>query len=175
MYFPILQALYPLARDPKRASFRCSNSIQDVSSSADGRNPMGLNLQALGRKLWRRDYNRFNIPGTIVSWASTDPKSFSDETSPLSDISRSGLAFLTNNPPTVGSEIILCISLPKKRGTFDVLGRVIYSVHRGPGLTYIHRIGVKFLPFAQTDGCNSLQSLNMIEALELTYGKHGWK
>jgi len=129
---------------------------------------MSLNSQALGRKSRRRGYDRFNIPGAIVSWALTGQESLSAETSPLLDISRSGLALLTNNPPTVGSEINLRIALPPKGETFDVLGKVIYSIRWGRGLTYGHRVGIKFLP--QSDGYNSLQSLNMIEVLDRAYG-----
>jgi len=132
---------------------------------------MDIDLQALGRKLGRRNHDRFNIPGAIVSWMFTGQKSFSDKTSPLSDISRGGLSLLTNDPPTVGSDITLRIFLPQKTRTFDLLGKVIYSASRGPRLTYGYRIGVELMPFAQTEGCNSLQSLNMIEALERTYGK----
>ncbi len=133
--------------------------------------PINLNLQVFGRWLCRRGCDRFNIPGSNVSWALTGQRSFPDETSPLSDISRSGLALLTNNPPTVGSEITLHISTPKKGEPLDMLGRVIYSIARGPGLTYRYRIGIKFIPVAPSNGCNSLQSVNMIEALEQGYGK----
>jgi|WetSurMetagenome_2_1015567.scaffolds.fasta_scaffold133967_3 hypothetical protein len=135
--------------------------------------PINLNLQVFGRWLCRRGYDRFNIPGSNVSWVVTGQSSFPDETSPLSDISRSGLALLTNNPPTVGSEITLHISPPQKAETLDMLGRVIYSIPRGPGLTYRYRIGVKFIPGAPGDACNSLQSANMIEALEQRYRKRG--
>ena len=136
---------------------------------------MSLNFQEFGRKLGRRSYDRIIIPGAIVSWVLTGQKSFSDQTSPLSDITKGGLSFLTNDPPTVGSEITLRIFLPKKTGTFDLIGKVIYSRARGPRLTYGYRIGVELIPFTQTDGCNSLQSLSMIEALIRKYGKRKWK
>jgi len=132
---------------------------------------MNLNLQALGRKLGRRAHDRFVVPGAVVSWVPIGQKSIAPETSPLSDISRGGLSLLTNEPTTVGSEITLRLFLPKKTVSLDLLGKVIYCNARGPNLTYGYRIGVELMPFAKTAGCNSLQSLDTIEALERTYGK----
>ena len=132
---------------------------------------MNMELQELGRKLGRRRRDRFIIPGATVSWVLAGQQPFPDETSPLSDISRDGVSLLTNDPPTVGAEITIRVFLPQKTENFDLLGKVIYCNPRGPRLTYGYRIGVELLPFAQTDGCNSLQSLDMIEALERKYGK----
>ena len=78
---------------------------------------------------------------------------------------------MTNNPPTVGSDITLLIFLPKKTEYFELLAKVIYSIPRGPGLTYGYRVGMEFKPFAQSEGCNPIQSFKTIEALEKTYGK----
>jgi Tfp pilus assembly protein PilZ len=132
---------------------------------------MNLNIQALGRRLGRRAHDRFTVPGAVVSWAPIWQKSIITETSPLSDISRGGLSLLTNGPTAVGSEITLRLFLPGKTGSFDLLGKVIYCNPRGPSLTYGYRIGVELMPFTQTVGYNSLQTLNTIEALERTYGK----
>jgi hypothetical protein len=123
------------------------------------------------RKLGKRAYDRFVIHGAFISWMSAEGKSFPDETWPLSDISTAGLSFLTNNAPIVGSEISLLIILPTTIESFELLGRVIYSISRGPGLTYGYRVGVKFKEFGESEGCNSLQSLNLIKTLEGTYGR----
>lgn len=132
---------------------------------------MSLAFQGLGRKFGRRAFRRFAVPGAAVSWAPTARKSVAGETWPLSDIGRGGLSLLTNNPLAAGSEISILVFLPKKTQPFELLGKVAYSIARGPGLTYRYRVGVEFRPFAQSEGCNPLQSLKAIEALERTYGK----
>lgn len=124
----------------------------------------------MSRKLGKRAYNRFVVHGASVSWMSGQGKSFPDETWPLSDINTTGLSFLTNKAPKAGSEISLLITLPKKSDIFKLLGKVIYSLPRGPGLTYRYRIGVKFKEFAESGGCNSLSTLNKIKELEAIYG-----
>ena len=131
---------------------------------------MNMDLQAFGRKLGRRSRERLAIPGAAVSWAPRGQKSFPEETSPLSDISRAGLSLLTNDPLKVGSDIALRIFLPQKSGSFDLLGKVAYCIARGPRLTYGYRIGVQFLPFAASEEGNAPESLAVIEALEQTYG-----
>jgi Tfp pilus assembly protein PilZ len=132
---------------------------------------MSFNLHDLSHKLGRREYNRFIIPGATISWKLVGQESFPDRTSPLSDISKGGLSLLTNDPPSVGSDVSLLISVPQKAETFELLGKVIYSVARGPRLTYKYRVGVALQPFDQPEG-NSLQSLTQLEALEKIFGKH---
>jgi Tfp pilus assembly protein PilZ len=133
--------------------------------------PMNFNLHEFSRKLGRREYDRFIIPGASISWKLTGQESFPDRTSPLSDISKGGLSLLTNDPPSVGSEVSLLVSIPQKTETLELLGKVIYSVARGPRLTYKYRVGVALRPFDEPEG-NSLQALNQIEALDQIFGKH---
>jgi len=131
---------------------------------------MSLASQRFGRKLGRRTHNRFVVRGAAVSWVLNGQRPFPDETLPLSDISRGGLSFLTNDPPTAGSEIVLLILLPNKTDTLELLGKVVYSISRGPRLTYGYRVGVEFKPFAESAGCNSRGALDVIEALERRHG-----
>jgi hypothetical protein len=132
---------------------------------------MSLHLQELGRKLGRRVQNRFAIAGATISWIMAGQEHFSDETMPLSDIGRGGLSFLSNKPPAIGSDLALRIYLPKKSEALDVYGKVVYSISRGPRLTYSHRVGVEFAVPGQSDRSNSDQTTNTVAALERTYGR----
>jgi Tfp pilus assembly protein PilZ len=82
---------------------------------------------------------------------------------------------LTNDPPTVGSDISLVVLLPAKTQTLELLGTVVYSIPRGPRLTYGYRVGVELKPFAQSDDGNSVESLDMLETLKRTYGSRKGK
>ena len=125
----------------------------------------------MSRKFGRRTHDRISIPGATVCWRDMNQTSFPDETLPLSDISKFGVAFLTNTPPVVDSEISLRINFPRTPEIMELLGRVVYYVFRGPGLTYEYRVGVELKPFSTAEGDNSLQSQQIIEELEQIYGK----
>jgi hypothetical protein len=130
---------------------------------------MRNSFQEMRRKLGKRAFMRFSVHGASVSWMTVEDKCFPDETSPLSDIATSGLSFLTNNPPTEGSEVFLLLILPRNAENLRIQGKVIYSIHRGPDLTYSYRVGIKFKEFSESKGFNSLQSLSSIRKLEETY------
>jgi hypothetical protein len=132
---------------------------------------MSFHLHELGRKFEQRAGSRIFIPGATVSWKLSGQKSFPETRFPLSDISIGGLAFLTNNPPDVRSEITILISLPQQTDAFELLGEVKYSITRGPRLTYKYRVGVELRPFEQANGCNSPQVLDQVKALEKKFGK----
>ena len=133
---------------------------------------MSFTLQRFSRQLGLRARSRFAIPGATVSWMINGQESCPDKSFPLSDISKGGLSFLTNDPPEVKSELLLVIALPKNPDTIQLRGTVAYSTPRGPRLTYAYRVGVEFQPFALEDGCNSFTSREAIEALERIYGRH---
>lgn len=88
---------------------------------------------------------------------------------PLSDISRGGLSFLANNPPEIGTEIFLQIFLPQNSETLELLGRVVYSNSRGPGLIYRYRVGIEVKSFVQSGDANTPHPLKVIEAFEWKY------
>jgi Tfp pilus assembly protein PilZ len=132
---------------------------------------MSFNLHELSRKLGRRGYSRFIIPGATISWKLAGQAPFPDTTSPLSDISKGGISLLTNDPPSVGSDVFLQIFVPQKNETFELCGKVVYSAGRGPRLTYRYRVGVELRPFDQPEG-NSIEALKQIEALEQMFGAH---
>jgi hypothetical protein len=97
--------------------------------------------------------------------------SFPDETMPLSDISRFGLSLLANTPPEVNSVVSLRIILPKQNESLDLIGKVVYAIFRGPGLTYEYRVGIELNPFSASEGDNPPELQQKIEELEQTYGK----
>ena len=132
---------------------------------------MDFVLKDLGRKLGRRAFKRLTIPGAVVSWMLKGQESFPDTQWPLSDISRAGLSFLTNEPPAIGSEVSLRVFLPQSNETLELHGSVVYSIPRGPRLTYRYRVGVESKAFAQLEAENSPQLLKIIEASERKYGK----
>ena len=129
------------------------------------------NIQKMSRKFGRRAKNRFSIPGATVSWAYKEEEIPAEETTPLSDISLNGLSLLTNTPPQEGSDIFLRVNLPKQPGCVDFHARTIYSMFRGPGLTYEYRVGTQFKPFSDAEGDNAPQSKEILEELEQLYGK----
>jgi hypothetical protein len=131
---------------------------------------VSFDLKDLSRKFGQRAFIRFTVPGAAVSWMPEGQKAFSEENMPLSDISRGGLSFLANEPPATGSNIFLKIFLPQNNETLELLGRVVYSNSRGPGLIYRYRVGVELKAFVQSEGGNPPQSLKVIEAFEMKYG-----
>jgi len=133
---------------------------------------MKSTLHKIGRKFGRRSHDRFSIPGATISWSYIGKENSPDETMPLSDISRFGLSLLTNTPPEICSDVILKIDLPRKLGNLELFGSTVYSIFRGPGLTYEYRVGVALKPFSDAEGDNSLQAEEVIAKLEELYGKH---
>lgn len=132
---------------------------------------MKTSLHKISRKFGRRVSDRFSIPGATISWKPMDQDSFPDETLPLSDINRFGLSLLTNTPPEINSYISLRINLPKQPEKLDLLGKVMYTLLRGPGLTYEYRVGVALKPFSENEGDNPPELQQRIEELAQMYGK----
>ena len=132
---------------------------------------MKSSFHKVSRKFGRRTFDRFSVPGATVSWMNKGKKDFPEENTPLSDISMNGLSFLTNNPPEETTGIHICINFPKEPGQLRLFGTTVYSLFRGPGLTYEYRVGVKLSPFSKKDGNNSLESQKVIAKLEQIYGK----
>lgn len=132
---------------------------------------MKSTLHKFGKKFGGRVYDRFSIPGATVLWKPLDQATFPEETLPLSDISRFGLSLLTNTPPQVNSVISMRVNLPKEPERLDLLGKVVYAIFRGPGLTYGYRVGIQLMPFSETEGDNPPELQQQIQELEQMYGK----
>ena len=129
-------------------------------------------LNKMARKFGKRAHDRFSIPGATVAWVYRGQGPFPEETTPLSDLGRDGFSFLSNAPPEVNSEICILISLPRDPGQLELIGRTVYSVFRGPGLTYEYRVGAQLKPFSQNEKEDEQESQKAIEELEGLYGKH---
>lgn len=132
---------------------------------------MKSTLHKFSRKFGHRGSDRFSIPGAHISCKSVDQDCFSEETLPLSDISKFGLSLLTNTPPEVNKDIALRITIPKKPESLDLLGKVVYTKFRGPGLTYEYRVGIELKPFSENKGDNPPEMQQAIEELKQMYGK----
>jgi hypothetical protein len=136
---------------------------------------MGDDAKEAIRRNERRAFLRFAVPGAAVSSKSDGQNSFSEADMPLADISRGGLAFLSNNPPAVESDIFIQIFLPQGKEYLALLGRVVYSIPHGAGLIYGYRIGVQVKAFLQTEPGSSSDSLKAIESYEWKYAKRNEK
>lgn len=132
---------------------------------------MNFDLQQLRRKLGRREFDRFTIPGAVVSCMRTGQESFPDARCPLSDISKAGLSFLTNEPPDIGSSVSLRVFLPQDQEALELSGIVVYCIPRGPRLTYRYRVGVESNILSQFEGEKSPKLLKTIEDSERKHGK----
>ena len=143
--------------------------IQKVDVES-GISAMSFDLKELSRKLGRRAFKRFSIPGAVIFWVQGRQEPFPESSSPLSDISRGGLSFLANEPPPIGSDISLRIVLPKNKETLDLSGRVVYTLLRSPRLTYRYHIEVDLQTLEQSESGASPET-QTIEAFEHKYGK----
>ena len=63
------------------------------------------------------------------------------------------------------------ILLPKNSEILDLIGKVVYAIFRGPGLTYEYRVGIELKPFSENEGDNPPELQQKIEELEQMYGK----
>jgi len=121
-----------------------------------------------------RKVSRFTIPGATISFEkSTAGYCGSDslfERSPVVEISRKGVSFLTNNPPRL-SGISLILTYAEDASPLRLEGRVVYFVSRGAGLSPRFRVGVEFAPFSTGHGHNSLDTLIQLQRLEKIYGE----
>ncbi len=132
---------------------------------------MNFDLQQLRRMLGRRTFKRFAVPGAVVSCVWSGQGSSSDARWPLSDISRAGLSFLTNEPPDIGSNVSLRVFLPQDNEFLELSGSIAYCIARGPRLTYRYRVGVESKTLAQLERDQAPNLLKKIEASEKRYTK----
>jgi hypothetical protein len=132
---------------------------------------MNANLNELNCKHNQRAFTRFTVPGATVSWMPNGQNKYSEANMPLSDISKGGLSFLTNEPPEVEADIYIRISLHQGSAPIELIGRVVYASPFGPGLIYKYRIGVEMKKHVQSKDGNGVTSSQVIEAFECKYGQ----
>jgi hypothetical protein len=120
-------------------------------------------------KIQRRP--RFVIPRTTVKYQThnfwTRKPGFSNPC-PLVDLSRAGLAFLTDYAPKLGMWVSMCLKFPEREDILRVEGHVVYVVATGIA-GYRYRVGIKFWPFANRGYCNALKALDVLVGFEKTF------
>ncbi len=109
----------------------------------------------------KRTCKRFEIPGATISYES---KKYSEEFSPLGDMSRGGVKFLSKNPLDINADITLKISVPGERIALTFHGKIrwisfIESKHQ-------YQVGVTFNPYGEKEGHNYPGNLVKIISLE---------
>jgi hypothetical protein len=114
-----------------------------------------------------RARHRFIIPKAAVRYRMSGfwhkESEFSSQC-PLVDISRKGLAFLSDQLAAVNRRISLILKFPGEEA-LQLEGRVVYAIATGI-IGYRYRMGVEFLPFADKRGCNTLTSFDILVRLE---------
>jgi len=109
----------------------------------------------------RRDCKRFTIPGAT---ASIEAKEYTEEFSPVLNLSRGGLSLLGKKPLDLNSELTLKISVPGERIPLTLTGAVKWISFDDEKKKY--NIGVQFKPYGEKKGQNYPGTLVKIIALE---------
>lgn len=120
----------------------------------------------------RRSCERFVIPGATVCYIrdSLFPgRDFGKDFYPLFDISRGGLRFLSHDRITVGSRLLLKITLPEEE-PLVMGGTVRWSGLHG-GRSYEFEIGVQFAPYGKEGHYNPPSALERITSWEARFGE----
>lgn len=120
-----------------------------------------------------RRFARFAIPGATVSYKSSGfwqrRKNLAlEEKSPVVDIGKGGISFLTDRPPRA-RRIILLFNYSNTEDALLLEGSVVYHAPRSNRIGLRYRVGVEFLPFSAKPGDNSLEALGVLDKLERTY------
>lgn len=83
---------------------------------------------------------------------------------PLMDLSRDGLALLTDYALKANKRIVTLLKFQEEE-ILRVEGRIVYAVATGIA-GYRYRIGIRFLPFSGEKGCNDLKTLDVLTKIE---------
>ena len=109
----------------------------------------------------KRTCIRFAIPGATVSYEFED---YTEEFSPLIDISRGGVKFLGKYPLDINADITLKISIPSERTPLALHGKVRWiSFVEGKDQC---QVGVQFNPYGEKERQNYPGNLVKIISLE---------
>jgi hypothetical protein len=124
----------------------------------------GSMAQAYG---YPRSERRITIPGATVSYLLHGRgirKSGFSSSYPLYDLSRGGMAFLSDHPLRPGRRLSLLIDCAELTGTLRLGGHVVYAV-AGDIAGYQYRLGVRFKAFEAKRGYNPPESLEILVQL----------
>jgi hypothetical protein len=116
----------------------------------------------------RRSCERFDIPGALVSYRQEGflrSGKYHEESSPLFDVSRGGLRFVSDTLLKVDMKVTVRITVPEGDVPLELRGRVRW-VDVNPGRSYKYQIGVQFAPYGNGKGENDPEVLRQIIALE---------
>ena len=109
----------------------------------------------------KRTCIRFAIPGATVSY---EFKDYTEEFSPLVDISRGGVKFLGKYPLEINADITLKISVPGERIPLTLHAKVRWiSFIEGKNQ---YQVGVQFNPYGEKERQNYAGNLVKIISLE---------
>jgi len=121
------------------------------------------------KNLEKRACNRFRIPGATVR--TKRPKSlfrkatFSSDSSPLLDLSRGGIRFLTSTKLPLDAAVTIEITIPGEDLPLIFLGHVRwFAPHPDPILRY--QFGIQIDPYGDREGYNPPEILDRIIGLE---------
>jgi hypothetical protein len=109
----------------------------------------------------KRTCKRFEVAGATISY---EFKEYSEEFSPLRDMSRGGVKFLTKNPLDINADITLKISVPGERISLTFHGKIRWISFIESKNQY--QVGVTFNPYGEKEGHNYPGNLVKIISLE---------
>ncbi|MGA1867653.1 MAG: PilZ domain-containing protein [bacterium] len=119
----------------------------------------------------KRICSRFKIPNARVKFKNSgflSPLRFFSRSCVLINISKAGLGFMYKKKLPYNCKIIIKVLIPKIKPLF-LKGRVRWQEQKKRG-TYTS-IGVEFVPFGKSIGCNSLDALQILRDLETQYAE----
>jgi hypothetical protein len=117
----------------------------------------------------RRKCKRFEVPGTT---ASIEKKKFfifgrgaSGESTPVLNISRGGLLFLSQEIPVIDQRLVVHIYFPNEKKPMKMKARVRWT-DRNPGISYDYMIGIQFDSYGRKKRNNPVSNLEKLIRLE---------
>jgi hypothetical protein len=120
----------------------------------------------------RRKCERFVVPGASISYKTRGlwrlQTSFPEDTFPLVDLSKGGLAFLSNMSLKKGHKVSLLLYFSENEDPIPLKGIVVSSILT-MGIINQYRVGIQFKPFGIKRGFNTPESLKKLEELERIY------
>lgn len=119
----------------------------------------------------KRQYKRFHVPGTTVSYHLHGYlQSPSEEDCPVLNFGKGGIGFQTNNWLKPGRKLTVILASKEEAliRQIELQTQVIYcTLHFGT--PYRYHVGVAFAPFAVSNGCNPPEALKVLDQLEKEY------
>lgn len=125
------------------------------------------------RMIERRACERFIVPGAVVNYRTEGfffSGKYTEEASPVFDVSRGGLRFLGNSFLQVDAKVTVKISIPDWEAPLVLKGRVRWT-SINTDKSYKYQIGIQFAPYGKSQGNNAPAILQRIIALETEYLK----